>query len=86
MFLNEGGATIGLWLPLALADLYAALVASLRVWAKDPQSIPVPKRSETLAAWALPMLSKSLRADEEERAAFALFESVERLKGKLEKV
>lgn len=44
--------------------------------------IKVPKRSEVLAMWSLPMMSRSLKADEEEAAAFELLKSVENLKNR----
>ena len=84
-FLCEGEATIGVWLPLALADIFAALVCLIRPWLKDPESLKVPERSETLQGWLLPMMAKSLSADEKERAALALFNSVKALKARFEK-
>jgi len=74
--LNEGKATQGVWLPLALSDLYTLLLLLLRIQVAHPEEIKVPERSEVLAAWCLPMLSKSLKADEEERKAMELFNSV----------
>lgn len=44
----------------------------------------MPSRAETLKAWCLPMLSRSLEAEEKEREALALFNSVKRLKEKFE--
>ncbi len=81
-FLGEGEATLGLWLPIALADLYAALVCLMRPWLKDANALTVPSRSETLAGWCLPMLSKSFEAEEKEAAALRLFNSVKNLKEK----
>lgn len=83
-FLDEGAKTIGVWLPLALADIVAYLVGMMRLWASNPQKLPVPKRSETLAGWCLPMLSKSLEAGEEEYKALQLLRSVQALKARQE--
>lgn len=75
---------MGLWLPLALSDIAALVVALIRLWAVDKDAVKIPTRSETLASWCLPMLSRALACAEEERAARELFESVERLKRKQE--
>ena len=83
-FLCEGEATLGVWLPLALADIFAALVCLMRPWLKDPGSLKIPERSETLQDWLLPMMAKSLGEDEKERAALALFNSVKALKARFE--
>ena len=83
--MGEGEATIGVWLPLALADVFTALVCLMRPWLKDPNSLKIPKRSETLRNWLLPMMSKSIEADENESEALALFNSVEALKRRFEK-
>lgn len=82
--LDEGGRTIGVWLPLAMADIISVLVVLVRMWAKNGEEIQVPSRSETLATWCLPMLSSSLKASEEEAAALELLESVKRLKARQE--
>ena len=84
-FLREGEATIGVWLPLALADIFAALVCLMRPWLKDPGSLKIPERSETLQSWLLPMMAKSIGADEKERKALAMFNSVKALKERYEK-
>ena len=80
-FLDEGKRTVGVWLPLALSDVYAALVANLRVWCSDEgrAKLKVPKRSECLAMWMLPIMSRSVKAGEDEAEALALFESVKQL-------
>lgn len=83
--MREGEATIGVWLPLALADIFAALVCLMRPWLKEPNAMKVPERSETLQGWLLPMMAKSLKADEEERKAMALFEAAKALKARFEK-
>ncbi len=81
----EGEATVGVWLPLAMADIFAALICLVRPWLKDPNSVKIPKRSETLRNWLLPMMSKSIEADENESEALALFNSVKALKARFEK-
>ena len=78
-FLNEGKSTLGLWLPFALSDLYILLMCNIRMQSSKPEQIKIPKRHEILAGWCLPMLSKSLEADEKEREALELFRSVEKL-------
>ena len=77
--LDEGARTLGVWLPLALADIVALLFGVIRMWAANPEKVKPPKRSETLASWCLPMLSSSLKAGEDEAAALELLHSVERL-------
>ena len=81
----EGEATIGVWLPLALADIFAALVCLARPYLENPNSLPVPERSETLQDWLLPMMAKSICADEKERKALAMFNAVKALKERYEK-
>lgn len=83
--MREGEATLGVWLPLALADVFAVLVCLMRPWLKDPNSLEVPERSETLRNWLLPMMAKSLEADEKERKALALFKSAKAIKARFEK-
>lgn len=71
-----------MWLPLALADVYGALVALARVWAANPGKVNVPTRAETLRMWALPMLASSLEASEREREAaeqLAVFERIKKM-------
>ena len=69
-------------MPLALSDIFAALLCVVRLWVKDPEQIKIPKRSEALRDWCLPMLSASVAADEKEAEAMALFKSVKNLKEK----
>lgn len=76
---------MGVWLPLALADLAALMVCQIRMWTSTPEKVQVPSRSETLAGWCLPMLSTSLKAAEEEQRALALFNSVKNLAAMQEK-
>lgn len=83
--LDEGGRTMGVWLPLALADMMMMLIGLARMWSAEPKKIKLPKRSETLASWCLPMMSKSLAAAEEEEEALKLFNSVKELAAKQQK-
>ena len=55
------------------------------MFASNGDKIKVPTRSEALAMWCLPMMSRSLKADEEEAAAFELLKSVQKLNNKLGK-
>ena len=49
------------------------------MWAANPKKVKIPKRSESLASWCLPIMSRSLKAGEEEQEAIELYESVKRL-------
>jgi hypothetical protein len=70
---------MGVWLPLALANITALLVVLIRAWSSTPEKVKIPKLSETLASWCLPFLSSSLRETEKEQEALELFESVQSL-------
>ena len=74
---------MGVWLPLALADITALLVTLVAMWAKDGDEVKIPKRSEQLATWALPFLSSSLKAEEEEQERREKAEKVKVLKAQL---
>lgn len=52
------------------------------MFASNGDKIKVPTRSEALSAWCLPMMSRSLKADEEEAAAFEMLKAVQNLKTK----
>lgn len=71
-----------MWLPLALADILAVLIAIVRAWSTNPEKIAIPMRSETLAGWCLPMMAASLKAGEEEQEALEMLRSVQILKAK----
>lgn len=45
----------------------------------DRGKIEMPKRSELLKAWMLPVMSEALAEDEAEAEAFAMLESVRNL-------
>ena len=74
--LDEGARTMGVWLPLALADLKRAILAP---WLKKEDFEPL---SRTLAGWCLPMMSRALAAEEREQDAIALFNSIQQLADK----
>lgn len=80
VFLNEGAKTIGVWLPLALADLKIAILAP---WV-DKDKRKELSVSKTLASWCLPMLSKAFQAAEEEWEAKSLFETIDNLRKRQE--
>jgi hypothetical protein len=75
---------MGVWLPLALADLATLMFASIRMWAAKPDAVKVPRRSELLKGWALPFMALALEAEEKEQEALALFTAVKNLKAKQE--
>jgi hypothetical protein len=77
--LKEGRKTAGVWGPLAAADIYAALVCLIRLRVKNPEEITVPGRGETLRAWCLPMMAGAIEADEKERQAIMMLESLQRM-------
>lgn len=47
--------------------------------AGDLGELALPKRSEILRGWALPVMAEALAADEEERAAFEMLNAVKNL-------
>lgn len=75
---------MGVWLPLALADVAALLVKLVAMWAKDGDKVKVPKRSEMLEAWALPFTASALVAGEVEMERKKFREFVDNLKTKSE--
>ena len=75
---------MGVWLPLALADMATLMFATIRMWAAKPDEVKVPKRSELLKGWALPFTASALMAEEKEAEALALFNAVKNLQAKLE--
>ncbi|MBQ2336498.1 MAG: hypothetical protein II381_09300 [Victivallales bacterium] len=79
-FLREGEKTIGVWLPLALADLMRMLHAVQRRAGGDTGKIQLPERSEILESWMLPAMAAAAKEDEEEAAAFEMLQSVRNLK------
>lgn len=74
---------MGVWLPLALADITAMLVKLVAMWAENGDEVKIPKRSEQLAAWVLPFLSSSLKAAEEEQERREKAEKVKAFKAQL---
>ena len=69
-------------MPLALADVVATLAAVARRAGGYTGEIKMPKRSEILKTWMLPVMSEAIAEDEAEAEAFALLESVKKLKTK----
>ena len=74
---------MGVWLPLALADITALLAKLVAMWATNGDKVRIPKRSEQLHDWALPFLSSSLKAAEEEQERREKAEKVKVLKAQL---
>ena len=74
---------MGVWLPLALADITAMLFKLVGMWAKNGDEVKIPKRSEQLAAWALPFTASALKADEEEQERREKAEKVKVLQAQL---
>lgn len=74
---------MGVWLPLALADITALLVKLVAMWAKNGDEVKMPKRSEQLATWALPFTASALKAEEEELERREKAERVKMLKAQL---
>ncbi len=56
MRLREGASTMGLWLPLAFAELIQVIIGMFG---------NAPKKSEILEHFALPELAKAMKRDEE---------------------
>lgn len=79
MKLREGAAAIGVWLPLALADVVGWLAAGATMGAT------IIRRADALDAWGLPELAKAVRnddADAEDAATVEGFERLARMFGK----
>ena len=74
---------MGVWLPLALADIAALMFATIRMWAAKPDEVKVPKRSELLKGWALPFTASALKAEEEEQERREKAEKVKILQAQL---
>lgn len=83
--MKEGERTKGVWLPIALADIFAALLGVIRVTAANGDKLKIPKRGETLRGWWLPIMAEAIEGDEAEQEAFALLKSVEDLAKKQSK-
>lgn len=58
------------------------MVVLARMWAANPKEVDIPKRSETLASWCLPMMASSVKASEDEAEALQLFKAVQNLAAK----
>jgi hypothetical protein len=75
---------LGVWLPVALADLMRIMIVLVRRVAGDTGEISLLKRSKILAMWMLPAMAAAVDEDEQEAEAFAMLESVRNLKRKNE--
>ena len=69
MKLREGAATLGVWLPLALADIVGWLAAGATIIG----------RADALDAWGLPELAQAVRNDDAGAEDAATVEGFERL-------
>ena len=74
---------MGVWLPLALADIASLLLKLVSAWAENPRDVKIPKRSEQLKGWALPFTASTLEAAEEEQERREKAEKVKVLKAQL---
>ena len=66
---------MGVWLPIALADLKTTILAP---WVKR-EDLERLKLGATLRGWCLPMMASAIEADEKEQEALALFNSIQHL-------
>ena len=57
---------MGVWLPMALADILMVLLSLVRQWSTNPDAIELPPRSDTLKSWMLPTMSRALAAAEKQ--------------------
>lgn len=78
--LREGEKTMGVWLPLALADIMLMLDVVSKRAAGVTGKIDIINRSEILKAWMLPVMGEAMAEDEAEAAAVAMLNSVRNLK------
>ena len=74
-----------MWGPLAAASIYEALLCLIRMFAANGQDMKLPGRGEILAGWALPFMAEAVKEDEASAEAREMYESVRRLKSKLER-
>jgi len=77
--LREGEKTLGVWLPLALADIMRMLAVVSRRAAGFTGEVDPPSRALILSSWQLPAMSAAVAEDEEEAKAFAMLKSVQDL-------
>jgi hypothetical protein len=74
---------MGLWLPLALADITELLCDLVQLHLANPDEAKVPKRSGILERWQLYLLSSSLKAMEKEQERREKAEEVKILQAQL---
>lgn len=77
---------MGVWLPLAMADIKMMLTVLARLWAANAKDVDIPKRSECLESWCLPMMASSMKETEKEAEAMEMFNRVKRLAEKQKEV
>lgn len=73
---------MGVWLPIALADVVLMLAAVAKRAGGYTGEIDLPKRSAILKTWTLPVMGEAIAEDEKEAEAFAMLDSIRKLKTK----
>ena len=71
--------TQGVWLPLALATLVRVVMQLSSAFASKEQTFNIPKVSEVLEWFNLPVMAEAMNCGEKEAEAIRLFNSVKRL-------
>lgn len=71
---------MGVWLPLALADIMLMLDVVAKRAVGITGKIDLMNRSEILKAWMLPVMGEAMAEDEAEDVAVAMLNSVRNLK------
>lgn len=74
---------MGVWLPLALADIVELLCDLIQAQLANPNEAKVPKRSELLDRWKLYFMSSSMKAAEEEQERREKAEKIKVLQAQL---
>ena len=72
---------MGFWLPIALANIHAAILAP---WINKADAAKALDISATLRDWGLPAFSRAIAEQEKENEALRLFRAVQTLKAKQE--
>lgn len=71
--------TQGVWLPLALATLVRVVMQLSSAFVPKEQTFEIPKVSEVLEWFHLPVMAEAMECDEKEQEAIRLFNSVRNL-------
>ena len=71
--------TQGVWLPLALATLVQAVMQLSSAFVPKDKDFKIPKVSEVLEWFNLPVMAEAMACDEKEAEAIRLFNSVRNL-------